>query len=445
MQLVSETAVFDNPRSDPIYSARYPVLKDVKLWDHNAFTSGQPWAFYKKMREEAPVMWSDAGRKYAGFWSVTGYDDVKAVELNSEVFSSQLGSINMIAPQRKDWKHERLFEAAFNSLINLDAPHHMKVRIQQKDFFIPAYVAELSEKVAHKVDMLLDDLERHGPVVDFVKHFTEKLPVFTLCEMMGIDEADRARIIEWLHYLERAQNFQVAPLRTFLSVPSFPLQFGPKMNEMFAYGEAILADRRANPRHDLLSVIANSDLDGSPLSREFWDGSWLLIIFAGNDTTRNSLAGTMRLLTQFPDQKQRVLDDAEQLPNMLQEALRMTSPVIHMRRTATMDTELRGQKIAKGEKVILWFGAANRDPNIFPEPDLMDMSRDNVTRHFAFGHGPHKCLGSRVALMQMKIAYSKILERFPNIEWTGEQKIAPNGFVHAVSSMMVNLYGNGQK
>ena len=415
MKLVSEDVVLDTPILDPQYAHIYPCLKDVKLWDHKEFTRGQPWEFFKKMRQEAPVMWSDAGRKYTGFWSLTAYEDVKAVELDPQTFSSQLGSINMIMPQKKEWKHERLFEAALNSLINLDAPHHMNVRIQQKEFFIPAYVSELAKKVEGKVDELLDDLERRGPIVDFVKHFTEKLPVFTLCEMMGVDVADRPRIIDWLHYLERAQNFQISPIRTLLSAPSFPFKFGPKITEMFEYGDAVLKDRRDNPRADLLSVIANSKLDGTPVSHKFWDGSWLLIIFAGNDTTRNSLSGTMRLLTQFPDQRQKLLDNPALLPNMLQEALRLTSPVIHMRRTATQDTMIRAQKIAKGEKVVLWFGAANRDPDIFPDPDRMDIMRDNVAKHMAFGHGPHKCLGSRVALMQMRIAYSKILERFPNI------------------------------
>lgn len=267
--------------------------------------------------------------------------------------------------------------------------------------------------------------------------------MFTLCEMLGVDEEDRPKIIEWMHYLERAQMFTHARWRTLLSEPTFPFKFGPKVTEMFDYGERMFADRRANPRGDLLSAIANSQLDGEPFPLKFWDGSWLLIIFAGNDTTRNSLSGTMRLLTQFPDQKQKILDNPELIPDLLQESLRLTSPVMHMRRTATEDTEIRGQKIARGEKVVLWYGAANRDPRVFPDPDRMDLTRENVARHLAFGYGPHTCLGNRVALMQMRIAYTKILERFPNIEWTGKQTIAPNYFVHAVSSLTVNLNGNG--
>jgi len=121
----------------------------------------------------------------------------------------------------------------------------------------------------------------------------------------------------------------------------------------------------------------------------------------------------------------------------------MVSPVMHMRRTATEDTELNGQKIAKDEKLVLWYGAANRDPEIFPDPDTFDMNRDNVEKHLAFGHGVHKCLGSRIAKMQLRMAFERIFDRFPDIAWSGKQTISPNALVHAVSSMEVNLYGIG--
>ena len=132
-------------------------------------------------------------------------------------------------------------------------------------------------------------------------------------------------------------------------------------------------------------------------------------------------------------------------PRMSEEALRMVSPVMHMRRTATDDTEINGQKIAKDEKVVLWYGAANRDPNVFPDPDTFNMMRDNVDKHIAFGHGVHKCLGSRIAKMQLRMAFERIFDRFPHIHWTGKQKVAPNPLVHAISSLTVNLYGPGGK
>ena len=225
----------------------------------------------------------------------------------------------------------------------------------------------------------------------------------------------------------------------------FPFRFNPVLKDMFGYGERVMADRRINPREDLLTAIAQSKLDGELLPQEFLDGSWLLVIFAGNDTSRNSLSGTIRLMTQFPEQRSMVLKDPSLIPNMSEEALRMVSPVIQMRRTALEDTELNGQKIARDEKLVLWYGAANRDSAIFPDPDTFNINRDNVEKHLAFGHGVHKCLGSRIAKMQLRMAFERIFDRFPNIAWTGKQTISPNALVHAVSSMQVNLYGPGAK
>jgi cytochrome P450 len=148
-------------------------------------------------------------------------------------------------------------------------------------------------------------------------------------------------------------------------------------------------------------------------------------------------------MTEFPDQRAMVLDDPSLVPRMSEEALRMTSPVKHMRRTALQDTELNGQRIAKDEKVVMWYGAGNRDPDVFANPDVFDLTRDNVSKHIAFGHGVHKCLGARVAQMQLRVAYEQIFERFPNIEFTGDMKIAPNALVHAISRLKVNLYGRG--
>jgi len=445
MQLVSDEILIDSGHADPTFDAIYPKLAGFDLWNPSSWTNGHPHSFYKQMREVAPVHWSTLGKGMDGFWSVSRYDDIKQVELSPQIFSSQRGSINLGVAPRDKWKPEKLPPAAFNSLINLDAPHHMEMRMQQKDFFIPAYVAKIRDRVEAKIDTLLDEMERKGPVVDFVKMFSEQVPLYTLCEMLGVDEQDRPKIVHWMHFLELASQYLANPWQTILKQPLFPMKFFKAVEEMFAYGEAVMADRRANPREDLLTVIAQSELDGEKLSQEYLDGSWLLIIFAGNDTTRNSLSGTIRLMTEFVDQRQMVLDDPSLISRMSQEALRMVSPVIHMRRTAMEDTELNGQKIAKDEKVVMWYGAANRDPDVFPNPDKFDMMRDNIDKHLAFGHGVHKCLGSRIAQMQLRLSYERIFDRFPDIAWTGRQKIAPNALVHAISSLKVNLYGVGGK
>jgi hypothetical protein len=445
LQLVSDDILIDVNQPRPTFDPVYPEFEGFKFWDPSSWTNGHPFDRYKQMRESAPVMWSPARKDFAGFWSITRYQDIKDVELKHQVFSSQRGSINMMVPEKKQWKPEKLIPASFNSLINLDEPLHRELRMQQSEFFFPAYIETLRDKVSDHIDVLLDDLERKGPVVDFVKLFSEELPLFTLCEMLGVDEDDRPKVKVWMHHLELAAQFLSNPFQTFLSEPMFPFRFNGVVNDMFEYGEKVMAERRANPRNDLLSVIAGSTMGNELLPQEFLDGSWLLIVFAGNDTSRNSLSGTIRLMTEFTDQRQMVLDDPSLIPQMSEEALRMVSPVIHMRRTATEDAEVNGQRIAKNEKLVLWFGAANRDPEVFPEPDKFDLHRPNVDKHLAFGHGVHKCLGSRVAKMQLRLAFEKIFERFPDIVWTGKQKIAPNPLVHAISSLQVNLYGHGGK
>ncbi len=439
MKLVSDEILEEELYDTPAFEKTYPTIANFNMGNPKAFTSGHPFDHYKLLRETAPISWTAMPRKTRGFWSVTRYEDIKTVELAPKIYSSQRGSINLAFPPKYLRFPRKLYFAALNSLINFDAPLHMEMRLQQKNFFTPKYVASLKDRVGRKIDSLLDDMEASGPNVDFVKKFSEQLPLYTLCEMLGVDEVDRPKIVKWMHYLEMAQLVAAAPWDIIKNDPLFMFRYIKNVNEMFDYGKQIMADRRANPRDDLLTVIAQSTLGGELLPQEYLDGSWLLIIFAGNDTTRNSLSGTMRLLTQFPDQKQRVLNDRSLIPNMVQEALRMTSPVIHMRRTALKDTELNGQKIAKDEKVVLWFGAANRDPDIFENPDEFDVSRPNASKHFAFGHGPHKCLGSRIAQLQLTLAYEKILARFPDIHWTGDQTIAPNSFVHAISSLPVTL------
>lgn len=441
MRHVSDTVLPEPVQKKPTYPEIYRRSANKNWAQPKAFTKGHPFETYKFLREEARLSWTPLP-KMRGFWSVVRYEDIKSVEVQTDIFSSELGSIHMGMMETPKSIPQKLNTASLDNLINLDAPRHMELRIQQKDFFIPKFVATLTEKVGNHIDGLLDKLEEEcqkNGQADFVKIVTEQVPLFTLCEMLGVDEQDRPNIVRWMHYLEMAQQVAVSPLRLLLSNPMFIPRFKKNVNEMFDYGERVMAERRANPRNDLLSVIANSTLEDEPLTQAYMDGSWLLIIFAGNDTTRNSLSGTMRLLTEFPKQRRKVMEDRSLLPNMVQEGLRMTSPVIHMRRTATQDTELAGQKIAQNEKLILWYGAANRDPDVFDNPDKFDVTRANANKHLAFGHGPHKCLGSRIAQLQLQLTYEKIFDRFPNIKWTGEQKIAPNNFVHAVQKLMIKI------
>jgi cytochrome P450 len=248
-----------------------------------------------------------------------------------------------------------------------------------------------------------------------------------------------------MHYLERAQDLamqqRVGTLQLSPDLLTFIGAFNANVEEMFAYGRDILKKRRAEPREDLLTAIAHAKLDGELLADEYLDGSWLLIVFAGNDTTRNTLSGAMRLLTEFPDQRARLASQPDLMANAANEFIRMVSPVIYMRRTATRDTQIAGQEIAEGEKVLMYYGAANRDPAMFDNPDALNVERANSDKHIAFGYGPHVCVGKRVAQIQLEEAYRQILGRYPKATWTGNIDIAPNNFVHAISRLGLRLAG----
>ena len=425
------------PKTPPIYSLSPPVnLGDPEVYSNN---NGYTHDAFDKMRSEAPIMWhpepEDAG---AGFWALSDYELVKQVELDPVTFSSQKGGILMNYGTEDAGRHPLLHSASLNSMINLDRPHHTSLRMEHMHYFRAGFVAELQKKVEVKVNQLLDDMQAKGPVVDMVEMFSAELPLFTLCEILGVPEADRPKLVHWMHFLEMAQyqaqqeglgNVSEEQILTFLS----------EVQALFDYGRDLLAKRRANPQQDLLSAIANVEIDGELLSPEYLDGSWLLIVFAGNDTTRNSLSGTMKLLTQNPGVRARLLKDDNAYPNFVHEAIRLVSPVTYMRRTATKDTELGGQKIAEGEKIVMMYAAANRDPKKFADPHTFNIDRANAKEHLAFGHGPHVCIGQRVANMQLETAYRNILRRFPDIKWTGKGTIAPNQFVHAISSLEVDL------
>ena len=417
----------------PIYAYEPPVnLADVEVYSKN---DGYTFDAYAKMRENAPIMWHP--EEYgAGFWAVTSYDLVKKVELNPIDFSSQKGGILM--NYGTETGHPLLHNSSLNSMINLDRPHHARIRMEHMAYFKSNFVAELRKKVDDFIAERLDEMEKSGPVIDMVEQFSAELPLFTLCEMLGVDKADRPKLVHWMHFLEMA-SYQAVQEGLGSVTQEQIMLFMNEIQAMFDFGRSVLNERRKNPREDLLSAIAHTKIDGEQLNEQFLDGSWLLIVFAGNDTTRNSLSGTMKLLTQFPEIREQLKANPDLFPNFVQESIRMVSPVTYMRRTTTKDTELGGQAIGEGEKVVMFYSAANRDPNVFEDPDTFKIDRENSGDHLAFGHGPHVCIGQRVANMQLESAYRQILDRFPNVRWTGKGTIAPNNFVHAISSLEIDL------
>ena len=437
----------------PLYEPVTKYQRNFDLTDVFLFEKGQPYEEYKQLRENSPVHFHEAGigDSEPGFWVLTKYDDIEFVSRNQQIFSSQLASgTTLTLGYSQEVSIDQLFRSALDHMLGTDDKLHLSMRNPHMKFFTPKYVEELRKKVSLKVTELLDGIAPLGKC-NLVDSISSELPIFSLSEILGVPEEDRSKIKEWMTFLEMAQVVGATQAAEKNNIelnedqqasapdPAMIAMFTNIVKEMFDYGRDILLKRRKDPKDDLLSVIANMEVDGEKLSDEYLDGSWLLIIIAGNETTRNSISGTIKLLTENPDQKEKLINNMELLPNMVNEAIRLISPVIYMRRTTKEETLIGDQKIGPQEKVVLYYGAANRDPDIFKNPDAFDIERENAKKHLAFGYGRHLCLGKHMANMQLAEVYKQILARFPDMQQSDDWKVVPNNFTHSISEMPVSF------
>ena len=436
----------------PKYEMAYSYERDFDLTDIFQFTKGQPYEKFLDLREKAPVYFHETGPEDTepGFWVLTKYKDIEFVSKNQDIFSSQLAGGTQLTHGFETLDDSPLYRSTMDHMLSLDGLLHLNMRNPHMAFFNPKYVSNLRKKVELKVDKLLDAIAPLGKC-NLVESVSAELPLFTLCEMLGVPESDRPKIIEWMKLLEMAQLIVAtqAAEKNQLDLtdeqnknaadPALIEMFTKMIEEMFSYGRHILEERRKSPKDDLLSVIANIEIEGKKLPNEYLDGSWLLIIFAGNDTTRNSISGTMNLLSENPDQKELVLNDRLLIPNMVHESIRVANPVTFMRRTTKVETQIGNQKIGPNEKVSLWYGAANRDPEVFKDPNKYDITRENAKKHLSFGYGRHLCLGKHTANMQLEVVYEKIFERFPDMTQSGDVVYTPNNFVNAIQELPVTF------
>jgi len=439
--------ILDNELKNPAFKQIKSFKPSHKLNDLDLFTKGHPFSLYKELRDNAPIFFHEPMPMdpEPGYWALTRYEDIKHVSMNPKIFSSQYATGNMLTQGAEENRHPKLFKSTIDHMLNLDGQMHLNLRKEHMPFFKPGYVDDLRKKVSVKVTELLDIIAPMGQC-NLVQQVSQQLPIYTLSEILGIPEEDRQKLVSWMEFLELAQYFTYEIIKEqnegkteSTPDPAIIDMFNSMVDEMFDYGRFILKDKRENPSDDLLTAIANAEIDGEKLSDEFLDGSWLLIIFAGNDTTRNTMSGGIKLLHENQTQKDLLMQNQDLIPNFINETVRCVSPVIHMRRTTLEETEINGQRIGAHEKVALWYGAANRDPAIFENPDEFNILRKNADKHLAFGIGRHTCLGKPVALMQLQEFYSQFLSRFQDFEMNGEWKVAPNNFVHAIQEMPIKF------
>ena len=407
----------------------YDIGQICELDKWETFINGQPFDIFKRLREEAPIYWHEESLDFEpGFWALTKHEDIVRVSKDPMTFSSAVGGhlMTMGDPEVVD---PSAVAAIIGNMIGMDPPDHQIYRKMVAPSFTPKAIRTLEGDMRLKIRELLENVEGKGEF-NFVTEISEQLPLWVLCEMMGIPESERPKIRDLVNNLTDA-SIQQDPNNAF--------QIWVNYMELFKMGRDMIEERRKSPTDDLMSVVANTKIEGGELPPELLDGFFLLMVIAGNETTRNTLTGGLMALTDNPEEREKLLRAPALISNATDEMLRWVTSVIYFRRTATKDTNIRGQDIKAGDKVVMWYGSANRDEEIFEDGHLFRVDRENAKKHLAFGAGEHLCLGNRLGHMQIRILFEELLDRFPNIHSTSDPVRIPSNFLAGISELKVRI------
>jgi len=385
-----------------------------------AFAAGVPHDAFARLRAEAPVVWHANGDG-TGFWVVTRYRDVMAVSLEPKTFSSAQGTL------MRDFPGEER-EAILTQMINMDAPRHTRFRRLVNLGFSPKMTNRLVSHIRELATRIIDGVAARGEC-DFVTEVAAELPLQVIAEMMGIPLADRHLVFDWSN---KMISFDDPEYQTSSDVGKIAAM------EMYAYANELAVERRRCPHEDLVSVLMSAEVDGEKLTEVEFDSFFLLLAVAGNETTRNLISGGMLALLEHPAEWARLLANAALLPTAIEEMLRWVTPVMYFRRTATRDTELRGQAIREGDKVTIWYVAANRDEEVFRHADRFDVVRE-PNEHLGFGIGHHFCLGANLARLEIQIMFEELLRRLPDLALAGPVERLRSNFINGLKRMPVRF------
>ena len=407
----------------------YDIGQICELDKWETFINGQPFDIFKRLREEAPIYWHEESLDFEpGFWALSKHEDIVRVSKDPMTFSSAVGGhlMTMGDPEVVD---PSAVAAIIGNMIGMDPPDHQIYRKMVAPSFTPKAIRTLEDDMRLKIRELLENVEDKGEF-NFVTEISEQLPLWVLCEMMGIPESERPKIRDLVNNLTDA-SIQQDPNNAF--------QIWVNYMELFKMGRDMIEERRKNPTDDLMSVVANTKIEGGELPPELLDGFFLLMVIAGNETTRNTLTGGLMALTDNPEEREKLLKNPSLISNATDEMLRWVTSVIYFRRTATKDTNIRGQDIKAGDKVVMWYGSANRDEDIFKDGHLFRVERENAKKHLAFGAGEHLCLGNRLGHMQIRVLFEELLDRFPNIHSISDPVRIPSNFLAGISELKVRI------
>ncbi len=395
-----------------------------------------------RVRSKSPVarVEPDTPGVFEPFWLVTRYDDVMRMSKDNALFLNNprpvVFSLNSaIEFSRKATGSDILVD----SLVVFDAPVHPKYRKLTQDWFMPRNLAKIESEIRDLAHRTVDKLVANGPEADFVELVAAPYPLHVVMQILGVPEEDEQRMLMLTQQMFGGQDADLSGSGMENMTPEQVVQLVAGAVQNFEdYFETITRARRENPTDDVASVIANATVDGNPLPPRDMAGYYIIVATAGHDTTSASTAGAMLALAQDPEQFARVKADRSLLPGIVEEAIRWTTPVQHFMRTAAEDTELGGQKIAKGDWLMMNYVAANHDPAQFDDPRRFDAAR-SPNRHLAFGAGAHQCLGLHLARLEMRILFEALLDRIDTLELAGEAKRSSSTFVSGLKTLPIRF------
>ncbi|MEX2394191.1 MAG: cytochrome P450 [Actinomycetota bacterium] len=406
-------------------------LSDINLLSRDIFTEGVPHDWFTYLRKNAPV-YKHPEPDGPGFWVISKHEDVGIVGRDAKTFSSAakhggVVGLEELPPERKQEMEE---QAAFtgNMMLYMDPPDHTLYRKIVHDGFRPRMIWALENVIRERAVKIVDDAVAKGSC-DFVVDIAAELPLQAIAELLGVPMEDRHKIFDWSNRMIGSED------------PEYAVDEENVRNaqiEMFMYAQELAADRRANPRGDIVTTLLEAEVEGHSLNELDFNLFFLLLAVAGNETTRNAMSHGMAALLENPDQYQVLVEDPSVIDTAVEEIVRWASPVMYFRRNVTQSTELRGVPMKEGDKLSVWYISANRDEDVFVDPFSFDVRR-SPNEHIAFGHGHHFCLGFNLARLEIKVLFEELAKRVTKIESVGDISRLRSNFISGIKHLPVRF------
>ncbi|WP_254705725.1 cytochrome P450 [Streptomyces vilmorinianum] len=401
------------------------------VFDPRIYAAGIPHESYSELRDRRPVAWQEEYEVLGwppgpGFWAVTRHADVVRVLKDSTTYSSHLGATQIRDPDPADLPFIR------RMMLNQDPPEHGRLRRLVSRAFTPGRIERFGDTARRRAGELLRAALETGPEVDLVTAVTDDYALLNLTDLLGVPASDRGLLLAWTERVIAYQDPDEPPVLDERGRPVNP-RSPAMLAEMFAYARELAAHKRTHPADDIMTALATSELRPAELEMFFF-----LLTVAGNDTVRSAAPGGLLALAEHPDERRRLWDGTLAVDRAVEELLRRHPPVLSFRRTATRATELAGQPIAAGDKVVVFHASANHDERVFTDPQRLDLSR-TPNPHVSFGEGPHVCLGAHFARLQLRVLHEEVRDALTDLTLAAPPRRLVSNFINGVKSLPVRL------